>query len=119
MRARAHTHTHTHTHDSYLAFRSPCQTLSATLPCTQRWVGSRETECRPWKDKRFLLQPLAFSLDRAALESPESKQPWSVDFTPHWASLPQQLFLLSEFFQEYKLLLPSKTKPGRSQDTRG
>lgn len=44
--ARAHTHT-PHIHDSFLAFRSPCQTPSAALPCTQRWVGSREMECRP------------------------------------------------------------------------
>lgn len=38
-----------------------------------------------------------------------------MDFAPHRASLPQQLFFLLEFFQGHKLLLPSKTNQGEAR----
>lgn len=54
--------------------------------------------------------PSIVSLHTTALLSPGSEQ-LSVDLTPPGALALKQLLFFLEFFQEYKLLLPLKTKP--------
>lgn len=56
--------------------------------------------------------PSSVSLHRTTLLSPGS------ELTPPGALALKQLFFFLEFFQEYKLLLPPKTKLKRSQGTR-